>query len=207
MKRAVIICGGPGRLSEKTEFKDALIICADGGYEKALEAGLVPDYAMGDFDTYRGSIAKDTEVVRVRPEKDYTDTELCCRKAVEKGAEEVILAGALGGRADHAIANIQLVFDLVRKGIAARIEDEDNIISFQFPSEKSYPRLEGMYFSLYAYTESCRGLKVRGTKYEAFGIELKNGSSLGTSNEIISEQASVSFEEGCLLAVYSRDRS
>jgi len=207
MKRAVIICGGPGRLSEKTEFKDALIICADGGYEKALEAGLVPDYAMGDFDTYRGSIAKGTEVVRVRPEKDFTDTELCCRKAVEKGAEEVILAGALGGRADHAIANIQLVFDLVRKGIAARIEDEDNIISFQFPSKKSYPRLEGMYFSLFAYTESCRGLEVRGTKYEAWGIELKNGSSLGTSNEIISEQASVSFEEGCLLAVYSRDRS
>ena len=44
--------------------------------------GLIPHLALGDFDSYRGDIAKECEVLRYPVEKNDTDTMLAVKEAI-----------------------------------------------------------------------------------------------------------------------------
>ena len=62
-------------------------------------------------------------------EKDDTDTELAMHKAIEMGADEVLMLGATGTRLDHVMGNIgQLVF-AAHHEVKAEIVDPCNRIS------------------------------------------------------------------------------
>ncbi len=76
------------------------------------------DHLVGDFDTispvildkYRGRVG--LEVHAFIPEKDNTDTDIAVRLACTLAADEaseISLLGALGSRADHSLANLQLL--------------------------------------------------------------------------------------------------
>ena len=101
-----IICGGPESFSTVKIPDNAYIICADSGYDKALSAGIKPDLLIGDFDSVKSKLPDDIDVLRAPAHKDDTDTLLAVRTALEKGFDEIILAGACGGRTDHTLANI-----------------------------------------------------------------------------------------------------
>ncbi len=52
----------------------ALSICADGGYDNAVKFGVIPDLLIGDFDSVQNSLPEDVETIRLKVEKDDTDT-------------------------------------------------------------------------------------------------------------------------------------
>ena len=54
---------------------DALIACADGGLRHARVLGLHPDFMISDCDSMPET--EGTEVIRLQPEKDDTDTQSC----------------------------------------------------------------------------------------------------------------------------------
>ena len=88
--------------------EDSFVICADGGYGKALEAGIKPDIVIGDLDSSADtSIPDDIPLIRLQVEKDVTDTDSCLEYALEQGFSSIFIIGGLGGRCDHSIANIQ----------------------------------------------------------------------------------------------------
>ena len=62
------------------------------------------------------------------------------------------------------------------------------------------------YISLFALGESVCGLTLRGVKYSLNKHCLESDSSLGVSNEIVSDRAEIEFESGVLLIILSRDR-
>ena len=49
------------------------------------------------------------EVVRLRPEKDDTDTQGCLREVFRRGFTEATLVCATGGRIDHMLADLSLL--------------------------------------------------------------------------------------------------
>ena len=51
MKKCYIICGGPEPCMSAEISEGAFIICADSGYDKALQAGTKPDLILGEFDS------------------------------------------------------------------------------------------------------------------------------------------------------------
>ena len=53
--------------------------------------------------------------------KDETDTELCIELSDKLKAKEIHLIGALGGRIDHTIANINLLYYIRKRGITPKI--------------------------------------------------------------------------------------
>ncbi len=63
-----------------------------------------------------------------------------------------------------------------------------------------YPYYEGS-FSLFSMTDTCEGVTIKGTKYTAENITLKNSFPLGVSNSIIDEFAEVEMKSGLLLVV------
>lgn len=112
MKKAAIITS---YMENEISIKEYLhpgdyIICTDGGYDIALSQDISPDLLLGDFDSIKSELPENIEIKRFEPEKDYTDLDLAMRTAVEAGVTELKIFGGIGGRLDHTVANIQLLY-------------------------------------------------------------------------------------------------
>lgn len=211
---AILICGGtlsPVFLKKVTEeYRDAVLYAVDGGLTVAEEAGTVPDYLVGDFDTAEEALVARYEekcvTIRHKPEKDATDTELAVDEALERGAEKIILLGATGSRLDHTMANIHMLYRILQKGKNAFIVNENNRISMH---NKSFAiarqDLFGTYVSFLPFFGEVKDVSLKGVKYPLFGKTLTAGNSLGVSNEGTQEILEISFSEGYLLMIESRD--
>ncbi len=107
----IAITGGEGpksaALKKLTKLAD-LIVAADSGLTACEEAGIVPDWIVGDMDSlgdlWRLEKYPPERVIRHRSDKDFSDTELALSLLWEKGCGEVWLAGGGGGRTDHLLA-------------------------------------------------------------------------------------------------------
>ena len=113
--RGIVITGGEGPTPEalrKIAKGADMLVAADSGLVAAEEAGLGPDWVVGDMDSL-GDPARlgkypAERVIRYPPEKDFTDTELAIALLREKGCDEIWLAGGGGGRTDHLFAIFSL---------------------------------------------------------------------------------------------------
>ena len=83
------------------------VIAVDAGFAHLEGVGVVPDMAVGDFDSL-GYVPKCRRVSRHPVKKDKSDMELAMEKAVTWGHDELVVYGALSGRLDHTLANLQL---------------------------------------------------------------------------------------------------
>ncbi|MFR7572746.1 MAG: hypothetical protein ACLUVM_08525 [Blautia faecis] len=92
------------KIEEERKGKKLLLLAADRGLDFFLETGLVPDIVDGDFDSLSGAgkayleSLDHTEIVRLNPEKDDTDTQSTLNLAIRRGAKNILILGATGGR-------------------------------------------------------------------------------------------------------------
>ena len=202
MKRAALITGG-----NKDAFKDIekcdFIIACDKGYEYCLEADIKPDLLIGDFDSYFGEIGKDIEVVRLPVIKDDTDTMHAYRKIVEMGFEEVYLYCALGGRFDHAYANIQCAIFGAENNIDTVFINNKDHIRVTNRNRMVLDKREGYRFSLFA-ADQVDDLSILNAKYEVHNITLTNDFPLGQSNEWFDDEVIIEKGKGVLIIVESK---
>lgn len=192
------------------EMPDCLI-AADRGMKFCYEKEICPDYVLGDFDSIEPEIVsyfrkKKVEVIGFLPEKDDTDTEIAMKKAIDLGADQIVLLGALGGRMDHCIANLHMLKLAVKQQIDAVIVDRQNRIrlldhSFLLAREKQW----GKYVSFLPFTNEVENLTLQGFKYPLENYRMEKGLSIGVSNEIEEEQAEIRFTGGILMMIESKD--
>lgn len=202
----VIFAGGdPVRPEtiDRSLLENAFVICADKGFALAGSLGVKADMVLGDFDSLNFTPTGD-KVICFPPEKDDTDLMLAVNKALEMGAENIVIYGACGGRIDHMIGNIACLAMIAEKGANGTIIGDDDIISFHIPGDFSVAYKEGFSLSLFAYSREVRGLSIRGAKYTVDNCTLTDSVTLGVSNEIIPPAANISFTEGRLLVIQSR---
>ena len=117
MRGAVIFANG--EMSDPAIIRSMLrpddwIIAADGGARHALACGRPPHLVIGDMDSIPTGIRAEletqgTEFLAFPAAKDETDLELALLHAAAEGATDILVAGALGGRLDQTLANIQLL--------------------------------------------------------------------------------------------------
>ena len=216
MKRCLIITGGKLDLSFAGSFLKQetfhKIIAVDAGLESVSALGLEPDMIVGDFDTVRPEtlayyrtrehIVWDTH----QPEKDETDTELALLKAQALGCTEVVVLGATGGRIDHMLGNIHLLFPCLQKGIDACILDPQNRV-YLIDGEHTFRRnrIWGKYISFLPLTEQVNGITLTGFKYPLHEKDIEIGTSLCISNELTEEEGTITFTDGVLVVVESHD--
>src|SRR5690606_6586914 len=119
-----ILAGGPPYLLPSLlnyNGKEVVWVGVDRGVFTLLSQNLKPVHAFGDFDSVTEEeyqlIQKEIETVHVfRPEKDETDLELALNWALQEKPDKIRIFGATGGRADHFMANIQLLIKPVLEG-------------------------------------------------------------------------------------------
>lgn len=206
--RAAIIAGGRTAATKATRAHLSgadLLICADGGLRTARRLGLRPDVAIGDFDSSTASLLawarrQGARIIPHPAQKDKTDTELALDYAAARGVRDVDLFGALGGRLDHQLANVGLLLAAKAKGLRMRIVD-GRTAAFLAVGRTAIPGTAGDLVSLLPLSRTVSGATTHGLKYPLRGATLREGSTLGVSNEVISRAAAVTVRRGDLLIV------
>lgn len=203
--RAIIVGGGdcPKKsLIEKYMINDYIILAADSGADILCKYDITPDYLLGDFDSINQinlkKLVDNTNTTRLPVEKDYTDTHVAVLKAMELGANEIILLGCTGKRIDHFIANLCLLKLGIDKEISIYMVDDYNEI-FLINKSTCINGRKGQTFSLFSYCEDTVDLTIRGAKYRLENFYLKQGNNLTVSNEFVNETVDISFSKGLLL--------
>lgn len=222
MKRCLIVSGGPLDLKFAASFLEGrsydFTIAVDAGVGACMSLLLRPDLLVGDFDTFgKEQILKYQRKTGAsmdihKAEKDETDTELALRDALLMGCTEADVLGATGGRLDHEISNIHLMAQGKKRGLKVNIFDRKNKISlldseFEKRTEFFKDSLYGTYVSFLPLTETVRGITLTGFKYPLFekDISILENPSLCVSNEVVEERAEITFRQGILICVESRD--
>ena len=183
------------------------VICADGGYDIALSHGIRPDLLLGDFDSTQLPLPDDIRIVRFSPEKDYTDLDLAIRTAAEEGFSQLTIIGGIGGRLDHTVANLQLLYryhDSFDSLVMADGLDRCFILDSKKRGSAVLRGEPGRYLSVFSLSENSYGVTISGAKYELSGHTLTRDFPLGVSNEFNEKQdAVITVDDGILLIVIS----
>jgi len=184
-----------------------LIIAADGGTRNALSIGVLPQIVIGDLDSLSQPDRLQLEQAQAQflvysTRKDYTDLELAIRHALERGATEIVIASALGGRWDQSLANILLLTLPELKNVRARIIDHHESISV-IRDRAEIAGQVGDTLSLIALRGDARGVSIEGCEYPLNDAVLPFGATLGISNVLIEPVATITVKDGIVLAIHT----
>lgn len=215
-KRCMIVCAGEQTVKEPADSSGAFVISVDGGMDYCRNLGLDPDIYIGDFDSLDGKseqrileIEKESpeKVIRLKPEKDDTDTMAACRYAVKNGFTEIVLYGGTGGRLDHSIANIQCLLYLKRQGVEGILADRDMRILVLKNETKILPADGKRTVSVFALGDRAENVTIDGLKYPVKNYCMTNDFPVGISNETIGKEASVTVENGALVIIIQKNNN
>jgi len=116
VKRAIIFCWSESDRLPLDIGENDYIICADSGFKYAEKLGIKPDLLLGDFDSYAAKGNETENIITLPVEKDDTDAMYAVRYAAEKGFEEIVLVGGIGGREDHTKGAVSVLKYIRKKG-------------------------------------------------------------------------------------------
>lgn len=204
--RAIIYTGGhinAKNINLMPEEGD-LVIAADSGYENAKALGVVPSVAVGDFDSSDEPTDKGVEIIRLKREKDATDTQVALELALQRGADEIVIIGGLDGRLDHTAANLAMLEYLYKRNIRrAYIEDGYNRARFIKNDSALLLRDKYKYFSVVAVDEKLVGVEIKGAKYPLKNAKIFRHNQFAVSNEIDGNCAFIAIKRGSAYIIES----
>ncbi len=215
--RCVLICAGDLEISEIPIRENDLVIAVDGGYMYCQLFAIEPDVVIGDFDSLEENSVRQMElaakeenggkkrIIRLDPMKDDTDTLAALKFGLEQGHREFHLYGALGGRLEHTMANLQCLLFLKRVGAAGYIWDGNTMTTVIQNETLSFRKeMEGM-LSVFAVGGKAEGVVEKGLKYLLDDAVLDENFPVGISNEFIGEKAELTVKNGSLLVILRWD--
>ncbi|MCX7715007.1 MAG: thiamine diphosphokinase [Clostridia bacterium] len=203
--RAVII--GNGAMHDECFYRSVLresdyIICADGGYDRALKLGITPNILVGDLDSVCHE--PDIPVIKYPVKKDMTDGEIAVRYAVEHDFEEILMIGFTGNRLDHTISNLFFLKLICESGKKGMLLDERNEIYF-LKDEITVCGSEGDIVSIVPIGCDVEGVCTEGLEYPLCNETLHFSSSRGISNVMLTKMCKITAKSGTALVIKSRD--
>ncbi len=179
------------------------VIGVDRGALTAVRQGIPLRCAIGDFDSIneieKAEIAAVCEMHTLPSHKDETDSEAAILYALQQGYEEIILYGGLGGRMDHALANLYL---LMYRDFPLTLQDEHHIITKHQAGtlivEKRFTYLSILALEATIISES-------NVAYPLHKRHIKPGDVYTISNEITADHAEIIIHEGSILLIQCED--
>ena len=208
--KVAVVCGSHELYLDEKALAGQFIIGVDRGAFHLLKRGISPDLAIGDFDSvtpeeYDAVSQATRELIHLPCEKDETDTEAALNLALQRGASEVTLYGALGGRIDHTLANIRLLLQFVKKGLYVQLVGEKNRLTVLSKGEHHLEATAFKYLSFFALESTVTHLTLKDVKYPLVNYTLAQDDIRCISNETLGADYQVKFESGYLLMISSCD--
>ena len=189
---------------------DDLVIAADGGARHCLSLDITPSFVIGDLDSLRNDDLNvlqiaGAKIIRYPTKKDQTDLELALRLAIDLGASEILVLGALGARWDMSMANILLLTVSELAGATVRLIDGRQEVMLLRGGEKlTFHGRKGDILSLIPLGQDACGVTLHGLEYPLKDGILQFGATRGISNVLLEERAVVYLKQGLLLCIHIR---
>jgi thiamine pyrophosphokinase len=178
------VCSPTPRL--QAQVKNTRVIAADGGMAHAKLLGLKPELWVGDFDSTSPALeAEYAQMPRERFDvaKAKSDGELAIGAAISRGANALILVGALGGaRNDHQMMIVMNAMALATRGMPVLLTSGAEEATCVLPGEIKVDLPNGTVFSVIGLTD-LEGLTIVGARWPLTNSDVPFGSTLTLSNE------------------------
>ena len=200
-KRALVIANGepPKKQRLQSLAREAnIIICADGGANTALKAGIVPHAIVGDLDSiHTETLVKFRNVPTYEDRDDEsTDLEKAITWAIKAKYDHITVVGASGKRIDHSIGNLGVMAKFYPDAIVRFVDDLGE--TCYVGRELKFEAKKGDVVSLIPLSR-CVGVVTEGLRYALEGEILELGVREGTSNVVVSSPVTLRVKKGHLL--------
>ncbi len=197
-KQVVVLADGlfPSHLLAISTLKTAkTIICCDGAATKLVNAGMEPDYIVGDLDSLSDKL-KVKYADRLYPSscQETNDLTKAVSFCIEKGWTDLYIVGATGLREDHALANISLLADYAERANVTMLTDTGVFNPILSTSE--FESIKEQQVSIFSLTPGSP-IYLSGLKYPL--DRCVSSWWQGTLNEATDSSFSIKFEQGRLL--------
>lgn len=195
MKAILLLNGEP--YEGQINAKDTVVYCCDGAYSWAKNKVKI-DKNIGDFDSLNETPVPPPEEI-YPSEKDCTDGEIAMKKLIDAGAESVKIYGGGGGREDHFLGNLQLLYLGHMSGVNCEMVTNNSLI---FPADGKifFGNYKGKTFSVLPFGGSSHIISYRGLKYP-YPEQITYGNCRGISNIVTDEDAFLQVEGLVLIVI------
>lgn len=195
-----ILLGGMATTTPRLlmQVKDTRVIAADGGMAHAKMLGLEPELWVGDFDSTSvklESAYSQTPRQQFEAAKAKSDGELAIDEALKRGANALVLVGALGGaRSDHQMMILTNAMALAQRGLPIILTSGLEEATCVLPGEIKIDLPKTTVFSVIGLTD-LEGLTLTNVRWPLSNHDVGFGSTLTLSNEALGPIA-VSLKNG-----------
>jgi thiamine pyrophosphokinase len=188
-----------------------LVIAADGGSHHCQQLGLKPDILVGDLDSTSQELQEiyrkeGVEIISYPMDKDQTDLELALLLAQDRGADLILVFGAVGGRLDMTFGNLTLLAHPKLLTPTTMVCGLDEVRLLQSGDSLNLVGTPGDTVSLIPLQPGSSTVTAQGLQYPLDRDSLDFGFSRGISNIMTGNRATISLDSGLLVIVHTRHR-
>lgn len=175
-----------------------MFVCADGGANAAARHNMKPDAIVGDMDSIQPQTLRKFRSSAIhKVVDDYsTDLEKTLSWVTDQEIQDIVVAGATGGRLDHFIGNLSAMAKFSPKASIRFVDDAGEWIFADHSINPNFP--VGATVSLIPLTR-CEGVLTKGLRWNLNFESLELGVRDGTSNEVTENPVHISVASGTLI--------
>jgi thiamine pyrophosphokinase len=196
-----ILLGGACTVTPRllAQVKNTRVIAADGGMAHAKMLGLNPELWVGDFDSTSPELeAEYTQMPREQFDvaKAKSDGELAIEAALSRGANALVLVGALGGaRSDHQMMILTNAMALAESGLPVILTSGSEEATCVLPGEMRGDLPAQTVFSVIGLSDLA-GLSISNVRWPLTNHDVPFGSTLTLSNEALGGPVTLTLQSG-----------
>lgn len=210
-KRAALILNGS--IDDYQKIKNRIeennykaLIAVDGGANHLYKMGLVPDYIIGDMDSIEEEAfnhynSEGCVFEKFPTRKSETDAELGVILAEKMEFMCLDIYASLGGRIDHEIANVLLLYYIQKKGIFPRIISDSEEIHLLENDELALEGKAGDIVSIIPIKGDAKGVTLRNLEYPLEEFDMEYSIPRGVSNVMLEDICYIDVRDGSILVI------
>ncbi len=204
MKKVVLVTSLASKKSIM-KYQNLPLIGIERGIELIAKCNLPIALGIGDFDTLDYELVskylKPNQIVRLKKEKDLSDTEAAVIHMQKLGFDEIVILASLAKRYDHSHALLLLTNKFSKCKIY--IEDDNNFVTYLAKGSHLIQRQDYNYIGFFGFPKAVVSLD--NSKYPMKKMKLDFTTTKAISNELLERVVSLEVHKGGVLVVQSKD--
>lgn len=204
MKKVVLVTSLASKKSIM-KYQNLPLIGIERGIELIAKCNLPIALGIGDFDTLDYELVskylKPNQIVRLKKEKDLSDTEAAVIHMQKLGFDEIVILASLAKRYDHSHALLLLTNKFSKCKIY--IEDDNNFVTYLAKGSHLIQRQDYNYIGFFGFPKAVVSLD--NSKYPMKKMKLEFTTTKAISNELLERVVSLEVHKGGVLVVQSKD--
>lgn len=204
MKKVVLVTSLASKKSIM-KYQNLPLIGIERGIELIAKCNLPIALGIGDFDTLDYELVskylKPNQIVRLKKEKDLSDTEAAVIHMQKLGFDEIVILASLAKRYDHSHALLLLTNKFSKCKIY--IEDDNNFVTYLAKGSHLIQRQDYKYIGFFGFPKAVVSLD--NSKYPMKKMKLDFTTTKAISNELLERVVSLEVHKGGVLVVQSKD--